>query len=70
MLTQAMGAVLSNDVVKDTAATAMKRALKFSQKNFVNITYSPDTLTEDALKELATWVTQQNDRFKLVFLGS
>lgn len=68
MLTQAMGAVLSNDVVKDTAATAMKRALKFSQ-NFVNITYSPDTLTEDALKELATWVTQQNDRFKLYSWG-
>lgn len=67
-LTESTGATLSNDTVTDTATTATSRALEFSQ-NFVNFTYSPDTLDDTALKALATWVTQQNDRFKLYSWG-
>ena len=68
MLTQATGATLNNNIAIDSAATATQRALQFSQ-NFVNFTYAPDTLDDDSLKLLATWVTQQNSRFKLYSWG-
>lgn len=67
-LTQATGAILANDVTKDTAVTAAKRALKFS-RNFVNFTYAPNTFDDAMTKEFAEWVTQQNDSFKLYTWG-
>lgn len=66
-LTEATGAVLNNHTQVDTATTAMQNALRFSQ-NFVNITHSWQ-LVDDQKKEFATWVTQQNDRFKLYTWG-
>lgn len=62
-LTQETGATLDNDVLADSAETAAKRALKFS-KNFVNFTFSPDTMDEDAYRAFSSWVTQQNSRYK------
>jgi len=62
-LTQETGATLDNDVLADSAETAAKRALKFS-KNFVNFTYSPDTMDEAAYRAFSSWVTQQNSRYK------
>lgn len=62
-LTQETGATLDNDVLADSAETAAKRALKFS-KNFVNFTFSPSTMDEDAYRAFSSWVTQQNSRYK------
>lgn len=62
-LTQATGAILNNDVLADSAETAAKRALKFS-KNFVNFTFSPDTMNEAAYRAFSSWVTLQDSRYK------
>ena len=67
-LTEAKGATLKNYTVTDTPATAMSNVLQFTQ-NFVNITYADGIFDADSLKELAEWVTQQNDRFKLYSWG-
>lgn len=68
MLTQATGALINNDTAIDTGASAAKRALRFS-RNFVNFTYAPETMGEEDIKDLATWVTQQNSNFKLYTWG-
>lgn len=67
-LTQATGATISNDTVTDTATTATTRATTFT-KNFLNFTYSPDTLDEYEQKAIASWVTAQNSRYKFIKWG-
>ena len=64
-LTEATGAILNNHTDVDTPITAAQNALSFSQ-NFVNFTYGPSLFDEATLKEFALWITQQNDRFKLI----
>lgn len=67
-LTEETGAILNNHTVADTPTTAAANALAFSQ-NFVNFTYEESVFDDDSLKAFATWVTQQNDRFKLYAWG-
>lgn len=67
-LTEATGAILNNHTDVDTPITAAQNALSFSQ-NFVNFTYAPSLFDEATLKEFALWITQQNDRFKLITWG-
>ncbi|WP_236266437.1 DUF3383 family protein, partial [Escherichia coli] len=48
--------------------TAALNAIQFSS-NFVNFTYANGVFDDDALKAFATWITQQNSRFKLYTWG-
>ena len=67
-LTKETGAIVSNYTNQDTPITAALNAISFSQ-NFVNFTYNNGVFDESALKELASWITAQNDRFKLYTWG-
>ncbi|WP_236525107.1 DUF3383 family protein, partial [Escherichia coli] len=67
-LTQDTGAILNNHTTKDTPETAALNAIQFSS-NFVNFTYANGVFDDDALKAFATWITQQNSRFKLYTWG-
>lgn len=67
-LTQATGAVLDNDTAKDTVTTVAERALSFS-KNFVNFTYAPMTFDDAMVKDFASWVTTQQNRYGFVTWG-
>lgn len=67
-LTQATAATLNNNTTADTTETVTERVLEFSP-DFVNFTYTDGTLDDDSLKAMATWVTQQDSRFKLYTWG-
>ncbi|AID17972.1 tail sheath [Acinetobacter phage YMC11/12/R2315] len=67
-LTQDTGAILNNHTTQDTPETAALSAIQFSS-NFVNFTYANGVFDDDALKAFATWITQQNSRFKLYTWG-
>lgn len=67
-LTFAKGAVVDNDTVADTIDSAMARMTNYDA-NFATITYKGASFTDDKLKELAKWVTQQNNRYHLITWG-
>lgn len=67
-LTEDKGAIVDNDTVADTVDTAAARMTSYDS-NFATITHIGASFDDDLLKELATWVTQQNSRYHLVTWG-
>lgn len=67
-LSEDKGAIVDNDTVADTVNTAAARMTSYDS-NFATITYIGGSFDDDVLKELATWSTQQQDRYHLVTWG-
>lgn len=62
MLSQAKGAVVNNDVLKDTPTSLTNRMLAYTA-NFALITRIGESFDEEFDKEMATWNSQQNGRY-------
>lgn len=62
------GAIVDNNTVADTVNTAAARMTSYDS-NFATITHIGGSFNDNVLKELATWSTQQQDRYHLVTWG-
>lgn len=62
------GAIVDNNTVADTVNTAAARMTSYDS-NFATITHIGGSFDDNVLKKLATWSTQQRDRYHLVTWG-